>query len=221
MLVMPANNTKWQVHYWQGKFGSLGHLYSIGGSLRGPYPHLPYALDNGRFPAWSSGKEWSEAEYFDLLAKVRTAYSENGHQKPLWALVPDVVADKDATMAEWDKWASVVRHELPGVCLAFAAQDGMTPDDVPADAEVVFLGGSDDFKRPAIAEWCKVFPRVHVGRINTYKWLVHCYESGAESCDGTGWFRGDKKQLAGLEQFLYEQAYSRFPQQENFLHECL
>ena len=30
MLVMPANNGKWQVHYWQGLYGGLGHLYGPG-----------------------------------------------------------------------------------------------------------------------------------------------------------------------------------------------
>ena len=85
MIVMPSNNCKWQVHYWQGVYGGLGHLYSIGG-FRGPYPHLPYALDNGRFPAWSSGKEWSEADYLKLLDKASGAA-----RAPMWALVPDVV----------------------------------------------------------------------------------------------------------------------------------
>jgi hypothetical protein len=28
------------------------------------------------------------------------------------------------------------------------------------------------------------------------------HEAGAESCDGTGWFRGDQDQLAGLERYL-------------------
>jgi hypothetical protein len=30
------------------------------------------------------------------------------------------------------------------------------------------------------------------------------HECGAESCDGTGWFRGDKRQLDGLIQYLEE-----------------
>lgn len=218
MLVMPANNSKWQVHYWQGKYGGLGHLYSVG-SFKGPYGHLPYALDNGRFPAWSSGKPWVEADYMNLLEQARKACDSG--LWPLWALVPDVVADKDATLAQWGEWSEKVRLHLPGVPLAFAAQDGMTPDDVPLDADVVFMGGSDDFKRPSIRPWCREFPRVHVGRVNSYSMLVHCYESGAESCDGTGWFRGDQNQLKGLETFLCQQAHCRFPQQEDFLHEYL
>lgn len=200
MLVMPANNSKWQVHYWAGKYGGLGHLYSIG-SQRGPYPHLPYALDNGRFPAWSSGKEWDLEAYLSLLE-----WSMDASIKPLWVLVPDIVADAEGTLREWDLWSTAILELIPGATLAFAAQDGMSPDDVPANADVVFIGGSTEWKRQAIRPFCAAHPRVHVGRINTYRWLCYCADAGAESVDGTGWFRGDKKQLAGLEQFLSEQA---------------
>jgi hypothetical protein len=212
VIVMPANNTKWCVHYWQGKYGGLGHLYSIG-SNKGPYPHLPFALDNGRFPAWSNDKEWSEADYIKLLRWCRSAMAD-GRGRPLWALVPDVVASKDATLAEWDKWAPRLREELPRIPLAFAAQDGMTTDDVPSDASVVFIGGTNDFKRQAIRPWCAHFPRVHVGRINTEKWLVECYEAGAESCDGTGWFRGDPEQARALEESLRQSSTNTVPRQE-------
>lgn len=46
------------------------------------------------------------------------------------------------------------------------------------------------------------FPRIHVGRVNTERMLWMAHEAGAESCDGTGWFRGDKAQLAGLMRYL-------------------
>lgn len=218
MIVMPANNSKWQVHYWQGKYGGLGHLYSVG-SMKGPYEHLPYALDNGRFPAWSSGKEWSEHEYINLLAKARSACDAG--LWPMWALVPDVVADRSGTLDQWSSWSERVRLHLPGVPLAFAAQDGMVPSDVPEDADVVFLGGTDDFKRPSIRTWCQAFRRVHVGRVNSYGMLLHCYECGAESCDGTGWFRGDQEQLRGLECFLRQQHEGSFIKQRSIFDECV
>lgn len=63
-------------------------------------------------------------------------------------------------------------------------------EDVPSDADVIFVGGSTEWKRQAIVPWCQRFPRVHVGRINTDKWLRYCEAAGAESVDGTGWFRG-------------------------------
>jgi len=57
------------------------------------------------------------------------------------------------------------------------------------------------------------FPRVHVGRINGEKGLWECHEAGAESCDGTGWFRGGNtegnKQLQMLLRYLEESTNGR------------
>jgi hypothetical protein len=198
VIIMPANSTGIQTGYLAGRYGQFGHLFSPGGQ-RGPWPFMPYALDNGRFPAWSSGKPWDEGDYLALLE-----WAKDSCQAPRWVLVPDVVADADATLREWETWAP--RLHAYGWPLAFAAQDGMTPDDVPSGAEVVFLGGTDAWKRPSIRPWCEAFPRVHVGRVNTLKWLWHCHDAGAESCDGTGWFRGSQTQLAGLMTYLRCQA---------------
>lgn len=191
---MPANNSKSTVHYWAGRYpGALGHLYGPG-AFRKPYPWLPFALDNGAFAAFTNGTEFDSAAWVALLDKV-----ERTGESPLWALVPDVVGDRDATLRAWEKWAPVAsRYGWP---LAFAVQDGMTKGDVPA-ADVIFVGGTTRWKRRSMAQWARDFQRVHIGRINTAKWLWRCVEVGAESCDGTGWFRGDKEQLAGLENFL-------------------
>lgn len=199
MIVMPANNRGLVVGWLAGRFpGCIGHLYSPGGLSR-VYDFIPFALDNGRFPVWAAGKQWDEAAFLGLLDRVA-----NTGKAPRWLLVPDVVADRDATLREWDHWCSRLQsYRWP---LAFAAQDGMRPDDVPAEAEVVFLGGSTEWKRRALHDWCEACPRVHVGRINTDKWLWECAEAGAESCDGTGWMRGDERQLAGLVAFLERQA---------------
>ena len=96
-----------------------------------------------------------------------------------------------------------------GFKLAMAVQDGMTPDDVPSNCDVIFVGGTDAWKMPSLPMWTANFPRVHVGRINGYRGLWQCHEAGAESCDGTGYFRGDKKQLAGLIRYLEESTKGR------------
>lgn len=193
MIVMPANNSKLEVGYLAGKYaGRLGHLYGPG-SFRGPYPFLPYALDNGRFGCWAHGNTWDESEYLLLLEKA-----EASGQTPTWIVVPDVVGDRDGTLREWDIWAP----RLARFQLAMAVQDGMTAADVPAEASVVFVGGTTWWKRRTLHSWCDQFKRVHVGRINTEKWLWVCHEAGVESCDGTGWFRGDQKQRLGLLRYL-------------------
>lgn len=122
-------------------------------------------------------------------------------EKPLWIAVPDVVTDKKATIAKWIEWEPRLRqYRCP---LAFVAQDGMQPKDVPDDADVVFIGGSTDWKLANIKRFSDYFTRVHVGRVNTLKRLWLCYEAEVESVDGTGWFReGWKNDPKYLEFFL-------------------
>jgi len=205
---MPANWSKSLVHYWAGRFaGYLGHLYSPG-AQRGPYSWLPYALDNGRYSAWEKKKEWDEAEYLKLLE-----WAKASGQSPLWALVPDVVADREATLKEWERWLPILAPY--GWPLAFAVQDGMTVADVPQEAEVVFVGGSTDWKWANAWKFCEAFSRVHIGRVNTYGKLHHCQDIGAESVDGTGWTRGDRYQLDGLYKWLQEQTGER-PKVQNY-----
>ncbi len=197
---MPANNSKWQVHFWQGMYGGLAHLHSPGGKAT-LYEHLTFSLDNGAYPAYCKGSAWDESAWWKMLDHVK----QSG-RTPEWVLVPDVVANKEETINRWSIYESRLRSYwgLP-LNLAFAVQDGMQPSDVPPGAQVVFVGGTTDWKWKNIGMWCQHFPRVHVGRVNGYKGLVTCSEAGAESCDGTGWFRGDKEQLAGLQRFLREQ----------------
>src|SRR5262245_19076135 len=59
---------------------------------------------------------------------------------------PDVVSDHAATLALWAEWAPVVRELTGGQPLAFVAQNGATSwDDVPEDADAVFIGGDTDW----------------------------------------------------------------------------
>lgn len=203
-MVMPANNTGIQVGYLAGRFpGQLGHLFSPGGE-RGPFQFMPYALDNDAYGAFTQGREWDEAAWLVLLEWARIS-----GQAPLWVLVPDVVGDRLRTLRKWEMYHHVLR--LYGWPLAFAVQDGMEPRDVPSGADVVFVGGSTDFKWSTYRDWCATFPRVHIGRVNTYGQLCKCAQAGAESVDGTGWFRGDQRQYRGLLRFLEEQAGIRTP----------
>ncbi len=209
-MVMPSNNTGIQVGYLAGRFpGQLGHLFSPGAE-RGPFPFMHYALDNGAYGAFTQGREWDEAGWLALLEWARIS-----GQAPLWALVPDVVGDRAATLARWDKYHHVARRY--GWPLAFAVQDGMEPCDVPSGADVVFVGGTTDFKWRTYRDCCAAFPRVHIGRVNTYGQLCKCAGAGAESVDGTGWFRGDQRQYRGLLAFLEEQAGVRIPHKQGGL----
>lgn len=209
MIVMPANNSKAEVHYLAGRYpGKVGWLFSPGG-FRSPLSWMPYALDNGKFSVWSQGEEWDEEGYIAFIERFAKEKI-----KPRWALVPDVVADRIATLREWVRWASRLR--ALGYSLAFAVQDGMQPADVPSEADVVFVGGTTKWKWQTVPMWTANFPRVHVGRVNTLRWLRVCDRFGVESCDGTGWFRGDQKQRQGLWTYLEESTNGGDPQRELF-----
>jgi hypothetical protein len=191
---MPANNTGAVVRELAARFPDrLGHLFSPGGERM---PFAPVALDNGVF---AEGENWTADGWLNLLDWIKAK-----RITPEWALVPDVVGDREATLERWRTFEQVAyRYGWP---LAFAVQDGMTPDDVPWSAEVVFIGGSTTWKWRTMASWCARFPRVHVGRVNSYRRLWQCHDAGAESCDGTGWMRGDQVQYRGLIAYLEESA---------------
>lgn len=194
---MPSNNSGIQVGYLCGKFpGRLGWLIGPGG-WRHPPTWMPVALDNGAYSAWEHGTEWDESAWLELVEGAMEAC------RPIWAVVPDVVADRDATLASWDKWCPFMQAEFPGLPLAMAVQDGMTPKDVPAEARTIFIGGSWKWKWRSLTMWTKAFPgRVHVARVNTSRQLWMSDRAGAVSCDGTGWTRGGEARIKPLERYL-------------------
>ena len=195
MLVMTSSHTS-ELHGWLcGRFpGLVGHLFSTDGKFN-PYPFAPYALDNGAFPAWVRGLRWDDAAWLKMLDRAAAC-----PHVPRWALVPDVVCDRERTIEQWHKYLPFVLQR--GFVPAFAVQDGMTDSDLPAEAQVLFVGGSTDWKWRSLPAWAATGRRVHVGRVNYPTQLAICQAHGVESVDGTGWFRGDDKQLGGLIRFL-------------------
>ena len=143
---------------------------------------MPFVLDNDAFVAWDKGERWSVEAWREMIEQIRLM-----HKTPLWALVPDVVADREKTLSNWGKYSPEIF--ATGWTSAFAVQDGMTAKDVPSDAGVVFVGGTDKFKWQTAKMWVDNFPRVHVGRVNNIDKVWYCDDIGVESVDGTGWFR--------------------------------
>lgn len=202
MMVMVTNSSSMLTGYLAGKYPSrIGWLLSPGG-WRNPHSWLPYAMDNGAFPIWTRGEKWSDAPFYDHLQRIV------GHtNKPRWIAVPDSVGNRDETLRMW--FAHSPRVANFGCPLAFVVQDGMTPDDVPPNASVVFVGGTDAWKMRALPMFTAAFRRVHVGRINGEKGLWQCHEAGAESCDGTGWMRCGEERAMPLMRYLEESSSSR------------
>lgn len=207
-MVMVSNQTGYEVGLLAGRYpGALGHLYSPGGE-RGPFEGLPYALDNGAYVL--AGKNLD----FDFDAWMRLLHwAKRAPIQPLWAAVPDKVYHRDETIEWWHQHHRTVR--AMGFRPAFVAQNGMTHEDVPADDCMVFLGGSDEFKDAAIKAWPPRLPgRIHVGRVNWEERLWRCYDAGAVSVDGTGWYRRESGanggQRAQLRRFI-EQTHRKEP----------
>jgi hypothetical protein len=187
MMVMVSNLSGGGFHYLAGRFpGQLGHLYSPGG-WRNPIHWFPYALDNGAF------KGFDEVAFFAHLDKAKAAAIQ-----PMWVAVPDVLGDRPGTLARWDEYLD--RVAAYGWDLAFVVQDGMTVADVPKRANLIFIGGSMEWKLKTLSMWGAEYPRVHAGRINTERLLWLCYDAGVESVDGTGWWH--HKQYQQLETYL-------------------
>lgn len=156
---------------------------------------LPYALDNGRFTVWSRGKKYDEAKFWKHLRRAQKIHA------PLWLAVPDVVANRLATIDEYLHWAP--KLTTLGWPLALVVQDGMTICDVQSltpQPSVVFVGGTTKWKWRTIRHWCRNFTHVHVGRVNGYHSLWAAQYAGASSTDGTGWYY--HKQLIALNKYL-------------------
>ncbi len=206
MMVMVANNSSGFVHYLAGTYPQkIGWLLSPVG-WREPRRWMPYAIDNGKFTSWETGREWKEQSFFDLLDRCQFS-----KYKPDWVAVPDEVGDRDKTLSLWDQYERRVKQY--GWRTAFVVQDGMTPNDIP-DCDVVFIGGTTKWKWRNAALFAATFPRVHVGRVNWHDKLEYCERLGIESCDGTGFFRGGEgsQQAIQLEDFL--SGHRRYEQQQ-------
>jgi len=202
MLVMPSNSSGWFWHCLARETGRIGHLYSPG-AQRGPWPWFPYALDNGAFSCWDmDSNTFSEEKWVKVESEWRRLllWSQCANQKPLWAIVPDVPGNAEATVERWGRFAWMVKSA--GIQLAVAVQDGMTSETVlrlhPAP-DVIAVGGTTEWKWDTAEMWCGEFDRVHLLRCNSPEKLSWLESIGCESADGTGWNRGDRKQTKGLE----------------------
>ena len=201
---MPANSSGWVFHSLARETGKLGHLYSPG-AQRGPWPWFPFALDNGAFSCWDmQTNTWNENKWivmqYKWAALINWAAPTGLAQ---WAIVPDVPGDAARTIERWNSkyYRTVADAEINP---AIAVQDGMTPHDVRGlknKPSVICVGGSTEWKWDTIEMWAREFPRVHLLRCNSPDKLDYLESLGVESCDGTGWNRGDKKQTSGLEKW--------------------
>ncbi len=150
----------------------------------------PWAADNDAFGAWSPERFWT------MLTAIAHA---SDRSRFLWVACPDVVADAQATVNRWHKWAPQIAYL--GLPTAFVGQDGLEriSDQIPwEDMAAFFVGGTTDWKLSAAAERFVREARergiwTHIGRVNTRKRIRHAVEIGADSIDGTTFSRWPDK----------------------------
>lgn len=142
-----------------------------------------WAADNDAY------SDWNPQRFSAMLDAIR-------HWSGcLFVSSPDVVGDHAATLALYYAWQD--RLAACGQPIAFVAQDGASPDDVPwSDVEALFVGGSTEYKMGAGARELIVEAKrrrlwVHIGRVNGHRRLTYAKAVGADSVDGTSfsWFR--------------------------------
>lgn len=147
--------------------------------------NLPWAVDNGAF------------SNFDAAGFRRLAEKVRGLPGLLWVVVPDVVAQAQATLDRFDEWAP----ELAGLPLAIAGQDGLEDLDVPWDRfACFFIGGSTAWKLShAAADLAGEAKRrgklVHMGRVNSLQRMRFAQLIGCDTCDGSSASKWPRKYL--------------------------
>lgn len=153
-----------------------------------------WAADNGCFNA-----RWDHDRWADWLARP--------HPRAgcLFAVVPDVVADHEATLERFGKHVETVRSlRYP---IAFVGQDGATEAGVPWDEfDCLFIGGSTDWKLGEAARRLAVIGRdrgkwVHVGRVNSRRRFA-TWAPYADSCDGTFLAFGPQRNAPRLNRWI-------------------
>lgn len=140
-----------------------------------------WAADNGCF---NEKTYVGDEKWFAWLGK----YTDTQKRTCLFATAPDVVGDHAATTERSRPWIPRIRSL--GYRAAFVAQDGMTTDNTDWDFDVLFIGGSTDFKlgdtvKKLIEEAHTRRIPVHVGRVNSKRRFLAFAHLGCASSDGT------------------------------------
>jgi hypothetical protein len=167
--------------------------------MRYPHPHLgrlvqPRHYDNmaatvrnGR--PWAADNDCFQGLDPDGYRRMLRTLPTGG----LFVTVPDVVADHQATLRMWRRWAPYVRSL--GHRPAFVLQDGCERfGQVPADAAAVFVGGTTVYKlapetATIVAEANATGKWTHMGRVNTRRRIRYAKAIECRSIDGTAFAR--------------------------------
>lgn len=172
--------------------GSLGQIVqpTAGNRL---VPGANWAADNGCY-----GGKWNPTRWARWLASLPA-------DRCLFAVVPDVVANDQATTDLWRQHAPTALSL--GLPAAWVAQNCAIGADIPASASAVFLGGTTDWKlgadaRAIASEAIQRGLWLHMGGVNSLRRLRYAAAIGCNSVDGTYLTYGPDQNLPRLDRFL-------------------
>ena len=138
--------------------------------------------------------DFCERKYRRMLEK----WSHVDYPSVNWVTVPDVVGKAKETLDLFHRWQPEIPVFLPK---AFVGQDGCEDQDLPwGEFQCLFIGGTTDWKlsRAAVdvaGEAKRRGKLFHLGRVNSQKRLRYAQFIGADSVDGTGYTKYNKKEL--------------------------
>lgn len=137
-----------------------------------------FAIDNDAF-----GGKFNEKNFFSLLHRSKDLISNS-----LFVAVPDVLGSAENTLKLFPRYSN--RIKKLGYKVAFVAQDGQDKLPFPDMFDVLFVGGTDQFKLGAGARNCitrakELGKKVHVGRVNSRKRCLYFNHLGVDSVDGS------------------------------------
>ena len=164
-----------QENLFNAGFGVLNTPYSL---KKRPSNKWQWAADNGCF-----SNRWEHHVWEKWLK------SNEQPETALFATVPDVVCDHQATIQRWNIYWQQVK--TLGYKTAFVLQDNATIKSMPiSDMDALFIGGSTKYKLSddayQIVQHCKSLGKwVHMGRVNSQRRMQIAYEWGCDSVDGT------------------------------------
>lgn len=150
-------------------------------NLRGVHG-LPYALDNGAWPAFQRGERLNLDKFLRAFEKVGAGAD--------FVVLPDIVCGGGESLDLSLRWLEILRGQA---AFLIAVQDGFCVDEVKPFLSVdvgVFVGGDTVWKLETMGDWARVAHGAggvcHVGRVNTSRRVRACEIAGVDSFDGSG-----------------------------------
>ena len=148
-----------------------------------PVDGFKYALDNGAWSAYQSGKPFDGVGFLHAMERVGAGAD--------WIVIPDIVAGGMQSLEFSRHWIPKLRKV--GTPLLLAVQDGMAVEDVIPVLDLgnigIFVGGTTEWKLRTLHEWGELAAfchcHLHVGRVNTKRRIKLCQEARADSFDGS------------------------------------